>query len=442
MLHQYANLIKGLSFRQWVESAGVVGLFVFAFGILFKKSVAHAGILLMTLSFGLSLKELGKEVFRDRLLLLSIAFFAFLMFRTIFAALEFPGHKAMLVDGALKLFGAGFFLVYLVAFWLHRANDKWGEILIIFSAGFLVQVLRQMDWGNLIGRIHPIFAGAVRATFGFSTNRFGLFSAVVILACLLLYRQIWGHSDKAFWHKARIVLWIFLCALSIAGLAFSQSRSAWFASALVMPMAIGFKLKQAKKLKLKPVLLIGLLFLIIAAAINLPKLIDRRLGSGIDSVSISARLSLYSIAWDNWKTHLLFGIGPGTSWLMIQQAGEEHAAVKSYDHLHNVVLDIGAQVGLVGIAFFVLNFYLIVRQAFCAGLANEAERGYVLFALSGIALILLTGIPNQPLSSPHGVYLIGFLGGFCYSNKFAPTDSIQTAPAQVSNDDKLVQSHQ
>jgi hypothetical protein len=75
LLNQYANAIKGLSFRQWVESAGVWAVRL-PLGCC-SKSVAHAGLLLMTLSFGLSLKELGKEVLRDRLLLLSIAFLCF-----------------------------------------------------------------------------------------------------------------------------------------------------------------------------------------------------------------------------------------------------------------------------------------------------------------------------------------------------------------------------
>jgi O-antigen ligase len=85
-----------------------------------------------------------------------------------------------------------------------------------------------------------------------------------------------------------MVLWGIMCALSIAGLAYSQSRSAWLASAVVMPIAIVCKLKQTKKLKLKTFLLIGLLIIITAAVINFPKIVERRIGPGIDSASITA----------------------------------------------------------------------------------------------------------------------------------------------------------
>jgi O-antigen ligase len=419
-------MLKSLSAPQWIETAGIVGLFVFAFGILFRKDVAHAGITLMALSFAVNLRSLGKGVWRDRLLILALGFFIFLVLRTFFAVLEFPEHKTLIYFGALKLFGAGFFLSYLVAYWLFRARSKENLVLIAMLAGFLVQVLRHMNWDHFPEFERLIWTGTQRATFGFSANRFGLFSALIVLACMLLHRQIWGPNDGTIWHKARIALWGLMRVLSTWGLAFSQSRKAWFAFAFVTPLAAFCKLRQPKQIKRKTLLLGGSLFLIAAAVINLPEIIERRLAPGIDTVSISARLSLYRIAWENWKEHPLFGCGPGTSWILIQQAGEEYAAVKQLDHLHNVVFDIAAQVGVVGIGFYALFFYLIIRQALLTKDANGIDRDYLLFALGGIALILLTGISGQPLSSPHGVYLISFLSGICYSYKFA---SIRAAPS-------------
>jgi O-antigen ligase len=209
-----------------------------------------------------------------------------------------------------------------------------------------------------------------------------------------------------------------MCLLTVWGLVFSQSRSAWLAFGLVMPVTAICKLRHARKIEPKALLLIVCILLISASVINITKIIEKRLGSKIDSVSVSARRSLYQIAWENWKKHPLVGRGPGTLWIMIQQAGEEYADVKSLDHLHNVVLDIAAQAGVVGIAFYVLSFFMIISQAINAKDANGLELEYILFGLGGIVLIFLTGIPNQPLSSPHGVYLVAFLNGICYSNKF------------------------
>jgi O-antigen ligase len=427
LLREYAQAVKNLSFSQWVKTIGVGGLFIFAFGILLRKSIAHAGILLMTAAYGFSVKDMGKEVLRDRLLLLSMAFFVFLVLRTIFAAFEFPDHKPLLVEGAFKLFGTGFFLAYLVAFWMHRAKDKWDWMLIVFIAGFLVQILRQMDWGNFTEKLNLILTGAERATFGFATNRFGLFSALVFLSCLLLYPQIWGRPDKKTWYILRVTFWGLACPISGLGVYLSQSRSAWIAAALVIPLAAVWNYFRNKKRTWKPmVIMVGLVILVFFMA-NGPYLIQRRFDfSGLDS-----RIRLYQLAWAKWKEQPLFGKGPGTSRILVQQGGEELELEKraGSDHLHNVILDIAAQTGLAGIVFFALSFYLITREVFVVKKANHSDREYILFALSGVALILLTGIPNQPLASPHGVYLIGFLGGICYSFKFAFHSSHRTTSA-------------
>ena len=423
MLQQWVHVIKSRSSSQCVEKAGETGLFIFAFGMLFKKSIAHFGILLMTLSFGLSLKDMGKEVWRDRLLLLSIAFFVFLMLRTIFASIEFPDHKQLLIEGALKLFGAGFFLTYVTAFWMHKARNKWGEILLVFMMGFIVQIMRQMDWGNLIGKMHAILTGAERATFGFATNRLGLFSALLLLACLLLYRPMWGSpvSGRA-WYAARIAFWALISCLSAGCLIYSQSRSAWLAAILVIPAALAFEVfvsRGSKVRRLVPVLLIAVLIGGGFFTSNVANILKQRLAPGIDAPSVSARLSLYEIAWDNWKKHPIVGRGPGTSRLMIQQAGEEYEAVKRYDHLHNVFFDMAAQIGIVGIAFVGFSWFLIIRQTTHSKSLESIDKKYVLFALGALAMMLGTGIVNQPFHSPHGVYLVGYLGGICYTFKFA-----------------------
>ena len=422
MFQPYANVIQTRSFRQWIDTAGVAGLFVFAFGMLFKKSFAHAGIAMMALSFGFTLRDHWREALRDRLLVLSMAFFLYLLLRTFFAAMEFSSHVPQLVEGALKLFGTGFFLVYLVSFWLHRVRGKWDLVLIAIMAGFLVQIVRNIDWGNL-SAMAGIFQGMQRATFGFATNRLGLFSAIILLACLMLYQPIWGPrgSSRAV-HSARVAFWALMSCLSAVCLIYSQSRSAWLASILVIPLALAFEVFRSHGSKVRrwvPLLLVAVLIAAGFFMSNVTHILKQRLAPGIDEVSVSARLSLCEIAWDNWKKHPIIGRGPGTSWLMIQQAGEEYKDVKVLDHLHNVLFDMAAQVGIVGIAFIGLSAFFIARQALRSRHAGVGDQKYVLFAVVAIAMMLITGIVNQPFHSPHGVYLVGYLGGICYSFKFA-----------------------
>jgi O-antigen ligase len=422
LLQQYPNVIKARSFRQWLDIVGVAGLFIFSFGMLFKKSLAHAGIFMMALSFGFTLKDCWREAVRDRLFALSVAFFLFLVLRTFFAAMEFSSYVPQLIEGALKLFGTGFFLVYLVSFWLNRARGKWDLVLIALMAGFLVQIVRNIDWGNLAAMIDIFQTGSQRATFGFATNRLGLFSALLLLACLLLYRPMWGslESGRA-WYLARIAFWALMSCLTAGCLIYSQSRSASLAAMIVTPAALAFKafvLHGSKVRRLRPILLVAVLIGVALYMSNATKNLEQRLAPGNYASGMSARLSLYEIAWENWKKHPFVGRGPGASQLMIQQAGEEYTNVKDFDHLHNVLFDMAAQVGIIGISFIGLSALLILQQAFRSRGAEPADRDYLIFALSALVIMLITGIVNQPFHSPHGVYLAGFLGGICYSSKF------------------------
>jgi O-antigen ligase len=425
LFQRYSNFIQSRSFKQWIHMTGVAGLFVFAFGMLSKKSFAHAGIVMMALSFGFTLKDCWREAFRDRLFALSVAFFLFLLLRTFFAAMEFSAHVPQLVEGALKLFGTGFLLVYMVAFWLHRVRGKWDLVLIVIMAGFLVQILRNIEWGSLKAMLDIFQTGTQRATFGFATNRLGLFSALLLLACLLLYKPTWGSPESGWaWYLARIAFWALMSCMSAVCLIYSQSRSAWLAAILVIPATLAFKVFWSPGLKLRRLAPVLLVAMVIGAGIflsNASNIFKQRLAPGIDAPSVSSRMSLYEIAWDNWKEHPFLGRGPGTSRLMIQQAGEEYNELKVLDHLHNVLFDTAAQIGIVGVTFVGFSWFLIIRQVFRSKFFNSEtfDKVYALFALGALAMMLITGIVNQPFHSPHGVYIVGYLGGICYSFKFS-----------------------
>jgi O-antigen ligase len=151
---------------------------------------------------------------------------------------------------------------------------------------------------------------------------------------------------------------------------------------------------------------------------NFASILQQRLSLGNYASGVSARLSLYEIAWDNWKKNPLIGRGPGTSRMVIQQAGEEYNDVKRFDHLHNVLFDMASQIGIIGVAFVGISFFIIIRQALRSRGGETDDWDYIVFAMSALGIMLITGIVNQPFHSPHGVYLAGFLGGICYSFKF------------------------
>jgi len=140
--------LKSHDLEYWVGLLGVAGLFFCTFGIFGKKSIAHAGFGLMAVSLLFMFKSLGRKFLRDRLFLLSLLFLLFLAVRSVMAMFEFTGHMISIAEGALKLLGAGFFGVFVFAFWMNRARDKWSELLLVLMAGYLFQILRQIDWAH------------------------------------------------------------------------------------------------------------------------------------------------------------------------------------------------------------------------------------------------------------------------------------------------------
>lgn len=163
--------------------------------------------------------------------------------------------------------------------------------------------------------------------------------------------------------------------------------------------------------------------MMVLVTVTYSNLAEKRLALLDYEGGVSIRLRLYQIGWEKWKESPFVGHGPGTSRILIQAAGEKLGPEKGVDHFHNVLIDIFAQVGIIGVAFYVSSFFLIIRQARFLRRTGSIGEDYCLFAISGIVLILLTGVPNQPLTSPHGVYLIGYLGGICYSFRFLKESS-------------------
>ena len=423
MLREDSDPVSASRFDHWLDAAGVAGLFTYGFGILLNRNFNTAGIVMMAIPFCFRLKGRLRETLQDPLVVLGAVFFLFLALRTYFAALEFTAHLPDLIGGALKLFGTGFLLVYLIAYWLHKARGKWDLLFVVVLCGFLVQIIRKVDWSNLASVAANLHMGVQRATFGYATNRLGLFSAFILFGCVFLHRQMWGAPEiRRVWRWARVGYWAIMSALSAACLVFSQSRSAWAAAILVLPAALVFDLFAGRGSKMRryvPVTVVAALVVAGLFTFNLAHISAQRLATGVSGQSVSDRLSIYEIAWDNWKSNPLLGRGPGTSALMIQGAGEKYDEVKKFDHLHNVFLDIAAQIGIVGVVFVGWSGFLIIRQAIRSYALEEDGARFVVFALGALAMVLITGMVNQPLHSPHGVHLAAYLGGICYCSKFA-----------------------
>jgi O-antigen ligase len=339
------NRVRDWNRCQWSDALGLLGLFLFSFGVFYRTLLVHEGLLLMGLAFALRIRTLEKGVMRDPLLILSAAFLLFLLIRTYYTLSEFKEYQSLIWEDMLKLFLFGFLVVFLVAFWMNRYQDRWNQLVIALFAGHIVRVFRKFDWGIFYYEFDKIWNGVYRIGWGSTVNRFGLWSAVIFFGCVILYRHIWGarrqSNELMYW--LRVMLWTLAVILSGAGLVYSQSRSAWLAAVLVIPVMLFFQFHQRKKLKLKPVVFIGVLLVVISFMTNLPAVVENRLFLSTNpfynesfKAAIDARLLLYRLSWEKWKERPWFGYGPGISEVIIKQTEDEYALVRMYNHFHNV----------------------------------------------------------------------------------------------------------
>lgn len=188
-----------------------------------------------------------------------------------------------------------------------------------------------------------------------------VFGGAMAAGILLLIGQI-IKAEKA--KNLEIINWVFLAIFS-AGLFFSFSRSAWLGlvigSAVIMVLAIiGRNLKLQKNLA-EIILVMGILvFILFSQYQNL--VISRLAGGGrLEVKSTSERLTSYQESWQMIKNNWLIGVGSGNYSLVLNEKINSKEANYYYQPVHNVFLLVWAEVGIIGLLFFLgLIIYLLI----------------------------------------------------------------------------------
>lgn len=393
----------------------------------------------MGVAFVLLAKPAGTRLIKDPLLIWGMVFFIFVSLLAARAINDFADYRIMIANRAV-LYGSVFLLIFLAAFWLHQAEGQWDLLFIALLTGFLAQIIRKGDWTNFI-EVAPLYwTGVKRASFGFPVNRFGLWSAVILLVCALLYRRFWGCSASKLWYGIRIAFWIFMCAVSTMGIVFSQSRAVWLASTLVIPPVLWGRFRQTKQLKRRTIGLLAVAAIGLAGLTNLPAILTQRMFSDSDIEAYKAvvegtfdseaenvsnnvkaiyeRVRLYQFFYENWKRRPLLGYGPAASEILLQNASGPYESFSRYDHVHNIVFDVLLRLGAIGFILYAGGFLITIRQLVRGKRRGEVELDYYFVAIGGLGLIAICAMSAQPLNVTKGLYAVGLLGGIGYASRF------------------------
>lgn len=408
---------------------GLSGLYLFALGAWMSTSMANVGLGLMLIAFLLQLPALP-SLWRDGLFIVSLVFAGYLALRTVLAIWELPDTREMQIDYAWDLFRLGFVATVVVAFWLGDYPQRVFNLFRLALAGFLIRIIVKVKVSQLLG----FFAGE-RATVGMSPNAFGLYCAVGLLGLLLLMPRFRGSCQKHTFFVGRVLPWLVALVILTSGLIFSQSRSAWLASAIVFPPLLVIQILASARADDMGAKKYGGWVTILTVAVALLLLvfskhtISSRFSQEADTLkeitagkvtnlspdAYGLRIYWWRLGLEEWMERPFFGWGPGTARHLMEHIDNETIGHLGYTDFHNSYVQMLVQIGLVGTAFFVASLWLIFRAAWKGYQAGWFRRDVFLLTVGALALFLIASMGNMRTKDHFGRFHLALFGGIAYS---------------------------
>ena len=317
-------------------------------------------------------------------------------------------------------------LLYLLVALLERWEDvATGRSIILGMAAIqafiaCIQVV-QGDSGRASGTFfNPNFLAGYLAT------------ASVLLLADLLYAESWTSDRRLLVFRPlsrRTVIALCLLALLLAGLLQTGSRGG--ALSLVMGTGFVFSVRCGRFGLIGLCILIGLAFFI-------PNPIQERL------ISEHAFNPMAYSRWHIWQSALLemvehpLGIGIGLyQYTYPQYAFPIEGEIVRYGKIaftpHNEYLQIGLELGMIGLAVVLVGLALVGREAFrlLREPLTRSERGLVMGLCGGIVVILIQAMVDSNLHQPAlAILLIFCLSGVLAGRGFGqrPSPSVWSLP--------------
>lgn len=339
-----------------------------------------------------------RELVRHPLPWLVLAFVVYAVLQAAYAARLAPGlpfGKHLTYNAEPIRVGV---LTCAIGAWLAERPRRMALLLGLMVAGFVAAALVCMPWD----RIDAIVAGALRLRLGYAENIVGEYAAMGLLL-LSLYALSRPPRPRG---RAKIGFAMMLVAAGVpllACLLYAQSRGAWLAAALVVPLALYACLRDAHREWHRPAaiaLVVALLAAIAALGAGYALVANRLAGSeaiaaalangglaDLPSSSVTVRVQLAELGWHAWLAHPFWGIGLRSIHPLIV-ASDIHIGSYVPPHLHDAYLQTVVGLGVVGAGLLLAPFAMLVREPW---LARRAENtGHALYwALLGCLGILL-----------------------------------------------------
>jgi O-antigen ligase len=203
---------------------------------------------------------------------------------------------------------------------------------------------------------------------------------------------------------------------ALIALVFNGTRAVWVA-VVVSFLLFAFLnlLVNWRKGGKVAVVTIAILAAVVLLALSSATFTDRIRGSTLQSKSIHSRLVAWEYAWHEFQDHWFLGRGLATLPTFSETAERGPDGRKPYGHVHNNILQMLAENGLVGGLAFIFLFFSIITTAF-RRLKEPATRNWATIALLCTVDFLVHGMFDYTFTIATIMYSYWFILGLAYSS--------------------------
>jgi Lipid A core - O-antigen ligase and related enzymes len=247
--------------------------------------------------------------------------------------------------------------------------------------------------------------------------RAGSFSNYMIFAGCLLQMipllLVLGFQDTEE-QAAKRRFYLLVCSVSMVALVFNGTRGAWLAVVAAILVYAFISLFKDKRVF---IVLFLLIILLGALVLNVPLIKDKVYSiTDLSNQSNSERLLIWQSAWQMFNDHKLLGIGSGNfKELYNSQYISPMAKEHGLGHAHNNLLNVLAEMGLLGLASFIYLFAYILVKTY-----REYKKDgniYMLALLLVTISLIVQGLTEYNFDDSAVIRLYWFITGLVYAAK-------------------------
>lgn len=422
--------------QQALYTALGTGALAFAFFWLpVPRLFEFAGYLLILLFVPMALSPSSRDLRRDPVVGLGLAFFLYILLSIIWHRYTLPDHFPSTTSDR-RFLRVLYFVAIAYAVARSRVLSAW-RLLGVAFAGLLVYLVGQFDaaeWGRA-------WRGE-RIDFGMQNAQH---TSIVFATCVLalslftprFYR--WTKTLRRITASLYAVLWSGALLLSVWGVFVSQTRAVWLGLGLAILLLPGIhrlacRLQGRTPPALRKPLLIGVAGAVLlgvlassftsleldprfdAEKVTWDSLRQAAMHADRDLNSIEIRVASWSAAvgWIREKPFMGWG-GRGSRPLIDHSDLFSEAFKQQFNHLHNAYLQVLVEIGFIGAMFIAVLMALVGRASIQSYRRQRMPLDVFVFAWSFFLFWLVVSLFESYIIYQSGTYLIAIITGFVYS---------------------------